>query len=504
MQPFMTMPRAGLRLFVSLLSFAATLVHAHSWVESVYRIDPATRNFLGEPGFPRGGSFRRLSAEQPGVVTDATYINRVPSEGKWTGEETMNKDPLSTKTPDNEVLEVAPGDFIALQHLENGHVTTVEDGKPLNGGTLYIYGTSDPTDSDKIFDIHLKWNKDGTGGDKRGRLLATRNYDDSQCFEGNGKPVSQERSAMLGIEATTTLPCQSDVQLPDDLKPGSKYTIYWYWDWPLLNPDAMDMQATADGSFPWSGAFARGDKGVGFDSDVLTTPEGYTSTIDVKVVKKGEYSTKAEIQTTAEDTSADEPKVYTQAIEKQLKDDNFAVAIPDSEAGDGSGADPSPSMPVANPELPEPLPSSAVPDTPAQPEPTSVIPGVPVADPVTVTVTKTVTDLPESEPTSCEPTSTRTVVEMETQVTTIWADAPSGAAAATTMLTLETEVPTTMATSTRTTSAEESSSSGYAPTPSPQLAQRGLPSNWTSPVAPGVARPPTPGRYFVARRANLA
>lgn len=492
-------PRAGLGQLLAILSFAAPLVDAHSWVESVYKIDPATRKFFGAPGYPRGGDFRRLS--QGNVLTDEQYIHRLPPNGVWSGDENINKRPISESAPPEEILEVSPGDFIAIQHLENGHVSEVGEGRALNGGTLFIYGTSEPKDEEKIFDIHLKWNEDGTGGDKRGRLLATRNFDDKQCYEGNGRPVALERSKALGTEAMKTLPCQSDIQLPDDLAPGSTYTMYWYWDWPTFNVAVMDMEATRDGSFPWSGAFKRGDKDtLGYGADIIATPESYASTIDVKVVEKSAYSVKSIPEGSP---IAGQDATYSEAIKKQLDDGNFAVKVPSYEDGgndggsDGESPSPSPSLPVANPELPEPLPSSMVPEkpeAPVAPAPTTVVKDGPIPDPVTVTVTKTVTDEAAAEPTTCEPTSTQTVTELETQLTTIWADAPSSTGVSTTVV--STPVPSTMVTSTRTSgdSASDSarSSSGYAPTPTPQNAKRNAPSDWTFPQL-------VPARAFVAR-----
>jgi hypothetical protein len=85
------------------------------------------------------------------------------------------------------MLEAAPGDYIAIMHLENGHTTLPHNqpNKPRNRGTIYFYGTTQPKEQEKLFDVHLLWNKQGTGGDKRGKLLATRNYDDGQCYQPN-------------------------------------------------------------------------------------------------------------------------------------------------------------------------------------------------------------------------------------------------------------------------------------------------------------------------------
>ncbi|KFH45493.1 hypothetical protein ACRE_037240 [Hapsidospora chrysogenum ATCC 11550] len=467
-------PKAGLGA-MAILSLTASTA-AHSWIEAAYKIDVATRKFFGAPGYPRGGSFRRLSAEEG--VTDNDYIHRLPVNGFYTGDENINKDPVSPNRPD-ETLEAAPGDYIAILHLENGHVTTKGEGRPLNSGTVYLYGTSQATNEDKLFDIHLVWNKDGTGGDGRGKLLGTRNYDDGNCYEGNpASQVAVERSARLQeAQAQDSLACQSDIQLPEDLEPGSTYTVYWYWDWPTLNTAEIDMEATKEGIFPWMGTFMRGEKDPhGFEPSVLATNESYASTIDIKIVDKSEKPNGAKLLA-EDDGLAGKPDVYKEAIEKQLKDGGFAVKVGPSQ-GDGEGeAEQPPSKQPSSSNSTMPAPSTS---SPAESRPTNVPQDGAEDGPVTVTVTKTVEKEPApttmpADTTPCPQGSTKTVIEVETKYTTVYPDEASsateeaGSAVSTTSMppaptksTLPDDIssafldlkstPTTMATSTRKTS----------------------------------------------------
>ncbi|KAK2592379.1 hypothetical protein QQS21_009930 [Conoideocrella luteorostrata] len=310
---------------INLYRIATTLaltcsVSAHSWIEYAIRIAP-NGAMVGELGYPRGYKDRKA----PGF-SDKVPQMLLPVVGTaaYTGNEIINKFPFTDK-PEHPFLQVSPGDHIAITHFENGHVSIPENQpfKPRNRGTIFIYGTSQPKEQEKLFDVHLRWNKDGTGGDKRGVLLATKNYDDGQCFQPNTAAITNERISKLsgdGARQSEELACQSDVKLPDDLKPGSIYTIYWYWDWPNLNPAKIDLEKTKDGSFPWAGSFMRGDKiPNGWTMDVISLNESYSSVIDIKVGEKKLEGFAAK----------DEPKdrnIYSKAIPDQMKS-NFQVQV---------------------------------------------------------------------------------------------------------------------------------------------------------------------------------
>jgi hypothetical protein len=129
------------------------------------------------------------------------------------------------------------GDMVALRYQENGHVTLPQNqpGKPTNRGTIFIYGTTQPSNSDTLLGIHGVWTTDGKGGDGRGVLLATRNFDDGQCYQVNSGSISKARQKEFPHQANqlmgANLWCQSDVTLPTSIS-SSTYTLYWVWDWP--------------------------------------------------------------------------------------------------------------------------------------------------------------------------------------------------------------------------------------------------------------------------------
>ncbi|KAF4964856.1 hypothetical protein FZEAL_10829 [Fusarium zealandicum] len=368
-----------MKIAAPILALAGTTLisstSAHSWVEYAFKL---ARNgtMIGNIGFPRG-YVPRDSTNPP--FTDTIPQNILPAAGQpaYSGDEVLNKFKMEKK-PKYPMLEAAPGDYVAIMHLENGHTTLPENqpNKPKNRGTIYFYGTSKAKDEEKLFDVHLLWNKDGTGGDKRGRLIATRNYDDGQCYQPNPGELSTARSSELahqGALPTKELACQSDIKLPDDLKAGDIYTIYWYWDWPDLNSENIDMDATKNGKFPWAGTFMRGDKDPsGFSVDAIARNESYSSVIDIKIAgAKGESFA-------AKDMGAldwvEDQNIYSAGIEAQMKT-NFLV---DVDGGQGGGSD---------------VPSSAI-VKPTSTKPSSTKPtdggagnGEPVA---TVTVTQTV------------------------------------------------------------------------------------------------------------------
>ncbi|KAF4449412.1 hypothetical protein F53441_7274 [Fusarium austroafricanum] len=308
---------------------------SHSWVEYAFKL---ARNgtMIGSIGYPRG--FLPRDSTNP-KWADTIPQNLLPQSGQsaYSGEEILNKYPLK-KDPQYPMLEAAPGDYVALMHLENGHTTLPENqpNKPKNRGTIYFYGTTQPKEQEKLFDVHLKWNKQGTGGDKRGKLIATRNYDDGQCYQPNSGALSSERSSELapqGALSTKELACQSDIKLPSDLKPGDTYTIYWYWDWPDLNKDKVNMEATKNGKFPWAGTFMRGEKDPnGFTMDAIARNESYSSVIDIKITSP-EADSFAAKDFQALDWVHDQ-NIYSAGIEAQMKS-NFQVDV-DGNKGDGS------------------------------------------------------------------------------------------------------------------------------------------------------------------------
>jgi hypothetical protein len=226
---------------ISTLAFCLSglsLAAAHSWIEQMQVIAP-NGTFTGAVGFPRGNVLRTT----PGFG-DPAMVNLLPPNGRAPHvileSDLMCKasQTIGNQTPGSPALSASPGDMVALRYQENGHVTIpgAQAGKPANRGTVFIYGTSKPSNSDTFLSIHNVWTSDGTGGDGRGVLLATRNFDDGQCYQVNSSPISQQRQKQFahtpGPVMGGDLWCQSDVTLPGDLPSSGSYTLYWVWDWP--------------------------------------------------------------------------------------------------------------------------------------------------------------------------------------------------------------------------------------------------------------------------------
>ncbi|KAL9635856.1 MAG: hypothetical protein Q9164_003206 [Protoblastenia rupestris] len=217
---------------------------AHSWIEQLTLID-SQGVFTGTPGYARSFTPR----DAPGF-TDKSLVHLLPpsdpllardvsTEGlKPTDAMCRKNQQAQTQTDGYPRLSAAPGSMIALRFQENGHVTLPETqkGKPKNRGNVYIYGTSQPKPTENFLDVFKQWNEAGTGGDKRGRLLATQPYDDGQCYQVNSGTISTTRQKehphpsdkLTGMDVW----CQNDIKLPSDIPTDKPYTLYWVWDWP--------------------------------------------------------------------------------------------------------------------------------------------------------------------------------------------------------------------------------------------------------------------------------
>ena len=213
-------------------------------------IDPKTGTFTGTPGYCRNNTKRTV----PGF-SDPLMVHILPGQGQPSIEQrdTIPATDLTGVTNDDKMckmtqqtafqadgsprLQAAPGALVSLRYQENGHVTLPDNqkGKPKNRGTVYIYGTTQPKFPELFLDVFGKWTADGTGGDRRGRLLATQPFDDGYCYQVNSGNISTTRQAAHPHEPDqlmgANLWCQNNIAIPTDILMGT-FTIYWVWDWP--------------------------------------------------------------------------------------------------------------------------------------------------------------------------------------------------------------------------------------------------------------------------------
>jgi hypothetical protein len=224
----------AMRCFVVFATIAIQihLTIAHTWVEQL-RVISSNGTFVGDPGFARGNVLRT----SPGF-SDVPMTHLLGPTLDQNTQMCSNTQETPVQTNGSPRLQAAAGSFVALEYQENGHVTLPNNqpGKPANRGTVYIYGTSQPLNNENFTAIYNVWNADGTGGDKRGKLLATQNFDDGQCYQINSGNISMARRVEFPKKPDTIqgadLWCQNDIALPEDLPAGKPYTIYWVWDWP--------------------------------------------------------------------------------------------------------------------------------------------------------------------------------------------------------------------------------------------------------------------------------
>ena len=106
------------------------------------------------------------------------------------------------------------------------------------GGTVFVFGTQRPLQDEVLLDV-LQWTRDGLGGDQRGRLLASQNFDDGRCYQlGNGATLANFRkeqtpNALPGQPGSEhQLLRETDDRVPGNMQVGKPYTMYWVWQWP--------------------------------------------------------------------------------------------------------------------------------------------------------------------------------------------------------------------------------------------------------------------------------
>ncbi|KAL6252743.1 hypothetical protein RBB50_000462 [Rhinocladiella similis] len=235
----MSLSKPSLRSLLFAVLAAAPIASAHTWIEQMLVIAP-NGTLAGLPGFARGNVLR-----QPNVSPDEPMVNLIPPNGRANSVLPTDLMCKSSQTSQNQTdgsprLQAVPGSAVALRYQENGHVTLPQNqpGKPDNRGTVYVYGTTNPSPDDAFLAIHRVWTPDGKGGDGRGVLLSTQNFDDGQCYQINGSPLSAQRQVTYAHPAEQLMGrdlwCQTDIQIPSTAPTGKPYTLYWVWDWPTL------------------------------------------------------------------------------------------------------------------------------------------------------------------------------------------------------------------------------------------------------------------------------
>ncbi|CAK4031261.1 Hypothetical predicted protein [Lecanosticta acicola] len=252
---------------LALVANLSPLALAHSWVEEFQVISP-NGSFVGERGYSRGfvarddPTFTGFSEEWilPALAltnADGTTRTRINSSDNLChpAQRTAN---YTAKFPK---LKVSPGDYVAAKYLENGHVSLPWNitGKPPGGGTVFIYGTTTPSPEEKIVDV-LKWNSEGTGGNKKGFLMTAQNFDDGRCAQINCGSISQQRHMLqpnhMAGQPTSTFEswCENDLKIPENTQAGT-LTVYWIWQWPTEpnmdcnNPAGKDEYYTTCADF---------------------------------------------------------------------------------------------------------------------------------------------------------------------------------------------------------------------------------------------------------------
>jgi hypothetical protein len=222
------------------LGLLSSTVAAHTWIEQMQVIG-TNGSYVGDYGYPRGYVSR----------TDAGFDGfsnkwQLPSPDTDTSRTRITDKMLAChpnqRTPNYSQqypkLSVAPGAYVAMKYLENGHVTQpfIPAGKPEGSGTVWIYGTYEPNDAETLVNV-LSWTADGKGGNGKGFLMAAQNYDDGRCYQINQSPTSVNRQMTDGNHApgqpTSQLEqwCESNVLVPSNSQVGKTLTVYWVWGW---------------------------------------------------------------------------------------------------------------------------------------------------------------------------------------------------------------------------------------------------------------------------------
>lgn len=215
------------------------MVLAHTWNEQLSVIENGI--FVGNHGYPRGYACRTAPGFFDGRMTYQLPPPQDPGRTRINDSDFLCAPTQRTanQTENFPRLAVSQGSYMAMKYLENGHVTLPSNtpGKPAGGGTVFVFGTSQPSNNELLVDV-LQWTTNGTGGDGRGRLLTAQNFDDGRCYQINTGSISLARQQEFP-DPVQEQPgssheqwCETDVAIPSNVAVGSTYTLYWVWQWP--------------------------------------------------------------------------------------------------------------------------------------------------------------------------------------------------------------------------------------------------------------------------------
>jgi hypothetical protein len=222
------------------LGLLSSTVAAHTWIEQMQVIG-TNGSYVGDYGYPRGyvsrtdsgfdGFSNKWQLPSPDTDTSRTRI----TDKMMACHPNQRTPNYSQQYPK---LSVAPGAYVAMKYLENGHVTQpyIPAGKPEGSGTVWIYGTYEPNDAETLVNV-LSWTADGKGGNGKGFLMTAQDYDDGRCYQINQSPTSVNRQMTDGNHApgqpTSQLEqwCESNLLVPSNSQVGKTLTVYWVWGW---------------------------------------------------------------------------------------------------------------------------------------------------------------------------------------------------------------------------------------------------------------------------------
>ena len=222
--------KISITALASLAAFLVNRVDAHTWNEQFQVIENG--KFVGDYGYPRGYFDKHGEPSS----NESQIVYQIPQDPKAYADDTdFACHPFQrtqNQTQNFPRIKVTPGGYVAMKYLENGHVTQpwVNQGKPEKTGTIFVYGTTQPKNDEKLVDV-LQWTSDGKGGDRRGTLLTAQNFDDGRCHQVNpGSCIAQMRMQTDGDNKMEQW-CETDLQIPKAYKADTTLSIYWIWQW---------------------------------------------------------------------------------------------------------------------------------------------------------------------------------------------------------------------------------------------------------------------------------